>query len=64
MGLDPAYDYTGGDRGWDGDVPRMRLSVEKLRTIGWSADTESNAAVRQAARELYDELKPSDNHST
>lgn len=25
MGLSPAYEYTGGDRGWVGDVPRMRL---------------------------------------
>jgi len=56
MDLDPTYNYTGGDRGWDGDVPRMRLSVEKLRTIGWNADTESDAAVRHAAKELYKEL--------
>ena len=56
MDLDPTYKYTGGDRGWDGDVPRMRLSVEKLRTIGWNADTESDAAVRHAAKELYKEL--------
>jgi Nucleoside-diphosphate-sugar epimerases len=63
MCLDPTYNYTGGDRGWDGDVPRMRLSVEKLQTIGWSANTESDAAVRRAAEELYDELKPSNTDS-
>ncbi|MFP4038413.1 MAG: NAD-dependent epimerase/dehydratase family protein, partial [Candidatus Nanohaloarchaea archaeon] len=31
LGLDPEYEYTGGDRGWKGDVPEMRLSIEKLK---------------------------------
>ncbi|MFB6163277.1 MAG: NAD-dependent epimerase/dehydratase family protein, partial [Halococcoides sp.] len=35
MGVDPAHEYTGGDRGWTGDVPRMRLSIEKLAALGW-----------------------------
>ncbi|WP_049987024.1 NAD-dependent epimerase/dehydratase family protein [Halobellus rufus] len=57
MGLDPAYEYTGGDRGWEGDVPRMRLSVEKLSGLGWDADSSSDDAVRRAAEELYAELR-------
>ena len=57
MGLDPAYDYTGGDRGWTGDVPRMRLSIEKLATLGWEPSQSSDDAVRQATRELHDELR-------
>jgi UDP-glucose 4-epimerase len=56
MGLDPAYDHTGGDRGWTGDVPRMRLSVEKLSALGWEPAQSSDDAVRQCARELLDEL--------
>ena len=54
MGLDPAYEFTGGDRGWTGDVPRMRLSVEKLAGLGWAADGSSDDAVRRATRELLD----------
>jgi len=27
LGADPEYAYTGGDRGWTGDVPKMRLSI-------------------------------------
>jgi len=56
MGLDPDYEYTGGDRGWTGDVPRMRLSVEKLSALGYDPDQSSDDAVRQATRELLEEL--------
>jgi UDP-glucose 4-epimerase len=56
MGIDPEYEYTGGDRGWTGDVPRMRLSIEKLAALGWEPDDSSDDAVRQCARELLDEL--------
>ncbi|QLH76909.1 NAD-dependent epimerase/dehydratase family protein [Halosimplex rubrum] len=56
MGLDPDYEYTGGDRGWVGDVPRMRLSIEKLAALGWEPDDSSDDAVRQATRSLITEL--------
>ena len=56
MGLDPEYHYTGGDRGWAGDVPRMRLSIEKLAALGWTPELSSDEAVRRGARELIDEL--------
>jgi len=56
LGVDPEYEYTGGDRGWPGDVPRMRLSIEKLEALGWEPDLGSDAAVRRCARELAEEL--------
>ena len=56
MGLDPEYAYTGGDRGWAGDVPRMRLSIEKLAALGWSPELSSDEAVRRGVRELIAEL--------
>ncbi len=56
LGLEPDYEYTGGDRGWTGDVPKMRLSIEKLAGLGWDPDRESDSAVRQTARELAAEL--------
>ncbi|GAA0221548.1 NAD-dependent epimerase/dehydratase family protein [Halobaculum roseum] len=57
MGLDPAYSYTGGDRGWTGDVPKMRLSVEKLAALGWEPPASSDDAVRAATRDLLAELR-------
>ncbi|WP_255150524.1 NAD-dependent epimerase/dehydratase family protein [Halorarius halobius] len=55
MGLDPDYEFTGGDRGWTGDVPRMRLSIEKLSALGWEPSGSSDDAVRRAVRELVPE---------
>jgi UDP-glucose 4-epimerase len=57
MGLDPDYEYTGGDRGWTGDVPKMRLSIEKLSALGWEPSASSDESVRRAARQLLDELR-------
>ncbi|WP_256393828.1 NAD-dependent epimerase/dehydratase family protein [Natronoarchaeum rubrum] len=56
MDLDPEYEYTGGDRGWTGDVPKMRLSIEKLAALGWEPELSSDEAVRRSARELIAEL--------
>ncbi|MFB6147099.1 MAG: NAD-dependent epimerase/dehydratase family protein [Halobacteriaceae archaeon] len=52
MGVDPEYRFTGGDRGWPGDVPRMRLSIEKLAALGWEPSLSSEAAIRRAVGEL------------
>jgi UDP-glucose 4-epimerase len=54
MGVDPDYEFTGGDRGWTGDVPRMRLSVEKLAGLGFEPRDSSDDAVRRATRELLE----------
>jgi len=55
MGLDPDYEFTGGDRGWVGDVPKMRLAIGKLADLGWTPDLDSDDAVRRATRELLAE---------
>jgi len=57
LGLDPEYTYTGGDRGWTGDVPKMRLSIETLAALGWEPTQSSDEAVRRATRELAAELR-------
>jgi UDP-glucose 4-epimerase len=44
--------YTGGDRGWVGDVPRFSYSVERLAKLGWRPTLSSDDAVRRAADEL------------
>ncbi len=50
------FSYTGGKRGWVGDVPRIRLSSEKIKMLGWKAKYDSDEAVRQAARSLFELL--------
>ncbi len=44
--------YTGGDRGWVGDVPKVAYSVEKLGELGWRATMSSADAVARATREI------------
>ncbi len=51
MGLPgAAFRYTGGERGWKGDVREMLLSIERLKALGWKPATTSEQAVRQAVR--------------
>lgn len=48
MGLDAKIKYTGGDRGWVGDVPEFRYDLTRVNTLGWKAAYTSNEAVRLA----------------
>jgi len=57
LDVDPEREYTGGERGWTGDVPKMRLSIEKLSALGWEPQLSSDEAVRRSTRELIDELR-------
>lgn len=46
MGLEGVrYEFTGGDRGWKGDVPLVRLDSRKLRALGWSNQYAAEEAV-------------------
>lgn len=52
MSLYPTeFIYTGGKRGWIGDVPQVRFNINKLTGLGWSARYSSDEAVRLAVRE-------------
>jgi UDP-glucose 4-epimerase len=50
--------YTGGDRGWKGDVPIVRLSTERVRARGWSCRRTSEQALLESMRSMVgdDEL--------
>lgn len=52
---DVEFKYTGGDRGWKGDVPRMMLDVSKINQLGGKAKYTSEEAVRKAVRWLINE---------
>jgi len=48
MGLEATIEYTGGDRGWVGDVPEFNYDLTKINTFGWTAKYTSNEAVRKS----------------
>lgn len=47
--------YTGGNRGWKGDVPKMRLGIEKMKSLGWKPVYTSERSIRETARALLGE---------
>jgi UDP-glucose 4-epimerase len=51
----PEIYYTGGSKGWDGDVPHFQYDTSKLSHLGWQAKLSSNEAVKNAVQEIWDE---------
>jgi UDP-glucose 4-epimerase len=50
----PKFKFTGGKRGWKGDVPIMLLDASKLNELGWKQKYNSEEAVRKAAVDLVE----------
>jgi UDP-glucose 4-epimerase len=58
MGLrDVRYQFTGGTRGWVGDVPRFKYDLGRIHQLGWRARTVSSDSLRIAARAELEERK-------
>jgi UDP-glucose 4-epimerase len=53
MGLkDVEFKFTGGARGWTGDIPKMLLDTNKIQALGWSSQLNSEGAIRQAIKDF------------
>lgn len=50
------YDFTGGDRGWKGDVPIVRFDCAKIKALGWKAGRSSLQALSDAMKAMQREL--------
>jgi UDP-glucose 4-epimerase len=58
LGLDPttvSLDYTGGDRGWKGDVPVVRIATDRIRALGWANRYSSAEALQASMRSMLAE---------
>ncbi len=55
---DAVIRYTGGDRGWPGDVPRSRMDPAKLAALGFRVRFSSDEAVGRAVAALAAEVFP------
>lgn len=49
------YNYTGGEAGWKGDVPKFLYCLDKIHEAGWSAKYTSNEAVRLTIQRVLQE---------
>lgn len=55
MGLSGVrYQFTGGARGWVGDVPRFKYDLSRIHRLGWKAKKSSSESLRIAARAELD----------
>lgn len=52
LGVTPALDYTGGDRGWIGDNPFIFLDTARIRALGWTP----RLTIREAVLRTVDYL--------
>jgi UDP-glucose 4-epimerase len=60
LGLEPGsttLDYTGGDRGWKGDVPVVRINTDKIRSLGWSNQRTGPQALRDSMSSMADDAR-------
>ena len=59
MGLDPErtkFEFTGTDRGWKGDVPVVRLSTERIRSLGWSNTMSTRQAMQDSLESMFKDV--------
>jgi UDP-glucose 4-epimerase len=60
VGIDPddvQYEYTGGARGWRGDVPVVRLNTDRIRRLGWTNGRSSREALHDSMLALLEEAR-------
>ena len=53
---DCEYKYTGGNRGWRGDVPIVRLDTKKISDLGWKSSMDSVEAIKKSIKEMHKNL--------
>lgn len=53
LGVNPVFEYTGGDRGWIGDNPFIFLDTARIRDLGWTP----RFSIREAIVKTVDYLR-------
>jgi UDP-glucose 4-epimerase len=53
LGIKPKFHYTGGKRGWKGDVVKMLLSTKKIEKLGW----KKKISIKEGTRRYIEWLK-------
>ncbi len=51
-----SIEYTGGSRGWAGDVPLASLAVDRMKDSGFTPTFDSEGSIRHTARALIEEI--------
>jgi len=51
--VSPAFDFTGGERGWIGDNPFIFLDCAKIRNLGWKPKLTIRDGIQQTIQYLH-----------
>jgi len=51
------YEFTGGPRGWQGDVPVVRLNTDRIRALGWRCRRTSRQALQESMADLVGDVR-------
>jgi UDP-glucose 4-epimerase len=60
VGLDPGgteFEFTGGDRGWKGDVPVVRLNTNRIRSLGWANAMSAAQALAASLESMVGDIR-------
>ena len=60
VGLQPDrvhFEYSGGNRGWKGDVPIVRLNTDRIRSLGWISKKTSRQALCVSMQSLLEDSR-------
>ena len=60
LGFEPdrtAFEFTGGDRGWKGDVPVVRLNTSRIRRLGWANSMSTGQALRSSLESMVEDVR-------
>jgi len=49
-----SFKYTGGKRGWKGDIPHFQFDITKIEKLGWKPEYSSDDAIRKTIQVLLD----------
>jgi len=49
--------YSGGNRGWKGDVPIIRLNTDRIKSLGWQRSLSAREALKSSIKEMLPEIK-------
>jgi len=53
----PVFEYSGGNRGWKGDVPIVRLNTDRIRALGWTCQRSTRDALRESLVALIHDVR-------